>query len=670
MAEEKKEVKKNPVFEITKNGVPLEKKEKVKPTPEEKAAQKKAKEEERAKRLEKKKEEKAAKAEKRKSINEIKQEIKTKEAELKQASKDEKKYKKEVEVNSYNLVKDNYIDTQSLNMYVKHGEIYYDNLKTEDERSKAGFSVNEVCMAMWPRTINVFNPLQLYVEAKNKQVTLEAEIEKLRIDLTTAQMETPAEEEDASAGQEEIPDGTGHLYPIAKVVQWTNDLKAKNKELEQFLKMLDDLDININITWLLKKIEWMCRKINYGLALLRWEILKVLSKVFKQASGYMSAVSSIANFSPGNILGCLGFVKDVVKQYLFPYMTVIQFIIDFMTYTPPLVEEAAKTASLCAQIPFKLLSRIQLVADDENGEAKPLIEVYKKYINVKFEKITIADCMSDPGPKPAMAEFSVNKDLYNLYKTQKDSIVLQIDDAWQEMCTGFKTYKDQKSTATFQTPYILGCFTEEANLDELVYVGGGYKKDMTVREAAPIVYELDKLQKKQDKLHEKAVKAQEKAQALAKRNMTLAAKNILDDSAVQEAVKAQQEADAAALELQQNEQSGKYVATIPWGTDFNASKYEVKDYLSAYGFGKKMAEDDQTNSLFASYVKTYFELVAKGKDNTKRAKECLEFVEFMKKFDVQYPGITTCLDKLKELYEKYNKTTKDMNQLNRRSIFK
>ena len=80
----------------------------------------------------------------------------------------------------------------------------------------------------------------------------------------------------------EVPDGTGHLYPVALVTEWTNKLNFYNAMLDDFIKKIDEADpLTIDITWLMKKCEWVCRKINYALALLRYNIIKYFIRFVK-----------------------------------------------------------------------------------------------------------------------------------------------------------------------------------------------------------------------------------------------------------------------------------------------------------------------------------------------------------------------------------------------------
>ena len=122
-------------------------------------------------------------------------------------------------------------------------------------------------------------------------------------------------------------------------------------------------------------------------------------------------------------------------------MKIIQFIQDFMTYTPPLISEATSLVGNVATIPVKMLGilgRINVLADDkQSGQAKNIVDVYSQYINIKMEKISIGDVMGGSEPeKPVFAQFNGNEKVYNNLKAKSDGLLTQGLAVFESMTAG------------------------------------------------------------------------------------------------------------------------------------------------------------------------------------------------------------------------------------------
>lgn len=238
-----------------------------------------------------------------------------------------------------------------------------------------------------------------------------------------------------------------HLYPIKLVTSWTNKLRQYNKQLDEFIEDIESIPINVDLTWLCRKVETFCRRINYALALFRYEIIKTASQAFKQATILTKYIEPIITIQPLNILKCVEWALKVWDFFLGPYKTIIVFMKDFMTYTPPLVSEAGKLIGNVASMPGKLIGKIDLnvQAEGQDGQKKQIAEVYKDYIDLKFEPITLGDLLGGDPPKPEYEPNSVTSQQKQVYNEQAQNCKTKIAQAWDDLISkvnapGF--YKD------------------------------------------------------------------------------------------------------------------------------------------------------------------------------------------------------------------------------------
>lgn len=263
--------------------------------------------------------------------------------------------------------------------------------------------------------------------AKWDNELLTEELEKEKANLSAPSEDTKVETKTEPPSQE------GHLYPVTLVSNWTNKLKQYNKQMDDFLADIDKLSVNVDLTWLCKKVEAFCRKINYAIAMVRYEIIKGLSAIYKQANVFSNMIDPIANFNPTDIFACLGWVKNVIKFFLGPYLIVIQFISDFMTYTPPLVAEAGKLVGKAATVPIHLINTIHFVADGKDGEQKELAQAMSEYCNIQAEPITLGDVMGGSPQKPTMESSNFTAKQKELYEKQKETAMAKVLQAWQNL---------------------------------------------------------------------------------------------------------------------------------------------------------------------------------------------------------------------------------------------
>lgn len=277
-------------------------------------------------------------------------------------------------------------------------------------------------------------------DLKEKQVDLDA--------LNTNDKSTGQKAQEESQPKE-VTDAEqqGHLYPIKLVTTWTNKLKQYNKQLDDFIDGINEIPVTVDLTWLCKKIEAFCRRINYALALLRYEILKTMSQAYKQANILSKYIDPIINIQPLNILKCVEWAMNVLKFFLGPYETVLTFIKDFMTYTPPLVSEAGKLVGNVATMPAKLISKIDVnvEASGKDGEKKQIAEVYKEYIDIKFEPITMGEILGGGPEKPTYETANMTSQQKQIYDQQLQTCKTKIAQAWDDLISKVNapgTYKD------------------------------------------------------------------------------------------------------------------------------------------------------------------------------------------------------------------------------------
>lgn len=598
--------------------------------------------------------------------------------------------KKAVNVESSTIVqKDHRITTKALKEYVENAEVAYSNKQPLEAKSKASDAMTKQ-KAEYGEKLNLITQyLKEYMMATNdvegdQQLIANLEAQKKRLE---------SQKKKKSVDTSATPSAEGHIYPVAMVVKWTKELNQWNDRLDKFIQRVEETGVNIDITWLCKKCEWLCRKINYALAVLRYEIIKCLGGLFKKVKEATPMLEAIANVSVASLGTVITLGKSVVNYFTKPYKVLIQFIQDFMTYTPPLIESATELVTKSATVPVVILSNINLKAQDTtDGKTKELAEVYKQYINIKMDPITLADIMSggDSLKKPAIAEFSPNRQQYTLLTNQVEVLGNEMFDTWLECLKDIdKTVKNSLNklpNVTTKSVEKIGYIAED-NFDEYyIDIKPGQTKNTV--DTARLVYEMavaeSDAKKAKAKAQEKATKAQEKAkraQEATRKKEEAASKHILDDKlvaeaekAVEEASKAKEEADKAKAEADKIDTTVK----IPYGTTFNTVRYPVYPILTTKSFAGAITRgymyDSMYNHIISYYTKTFCsgnasKIKVDAESENHKSKQDKAYIDLLKLYSPVFPVIAKALDKIKELVIKQYKLEQEANQLNRKSIF-
>lgn len=583
--------------------------------------------------------------------------IKQLEKTIKEGEKELKDAQKDLNFASYKIAKNTGIKASTINDYVKMACNSYSPKTPIENRADLNAYITDKC--------DLYPDLSLLNESCQQYAEAEFKIEKAQIDIEEIKSQQAALEanvEETAYVPAEVPDGTGHLYPIALVTEWTNKLNFYNAMLDDFIKKIDEADpLTIDITWLMKKCEWVCRKINYALALLRYNIIKCLNKIYLQVQDMLPIIGVIANAKPSADPGALlKPVKGVVDLYIKPYKTAIDFITDFTSYTPKLITAAAALVSKASTIPSKLLNKIEVVAKDQTDNSKKeLVEVYKQYLSVKMEPITLGDIQSGAVEKPSIAEFSGNKQLFELtkgrlnktqndIKTWRSNFIKKIEDA----------YKDSLPQIETLLPLTFSILDKD---EYEKYYMLKTNKIVSQMEAAMDAYEIGKLKQKAQEAKQKAIEKAEKAKKLAERNAILAAKDILNEEQIKEA-------EQAKIDAQKALEEANNISTdveIPWGTSFNSSRYPLCPYVSTQKLAYTLKEYDTILDEVEIY---YYAVYVKG--TAKQITDSLQYVTFVTSFSKAYQFIDEELANYKDLIIEYYKTKEEMNSLNKRSIFK
>lgn len=181
----------------------------------------------------------------------------------------------------------------------------------------------------------------------------------------------------------------GHLYPVEMVVNWTNYLKDINKKLDDYIKQLNELNLeNVDRTWLRTQIQKFVDWINKKLQKIRERIVQGLKAMYKGAT---KAIQTIAGVIPTSISldALVGWASNVISMFTKPYQVIITFIKDFITYTPPLVAEAGKVATKVVTTPSLINTKISQL----QGEGSELVkeEIANAITGVTFKPPTLGE---------------------------------------------------------------------------------------------------------------------------------------------------------------------------------------------------------------------------------------------------------------------------------------
>lgn len=181
----------------------------------------------------------------------------------------------------------------------------------------------------------------------------------------------------------------GHVYPVALVVNWTNQLKDINTKMDNYIKNLNDINLQtVDKTWLRKQIEKFVNWINGKLQQLRQKIVNGLKAIYQDGN---ELLNTIAGCVPTSIsLDTLPtWASSVISLFMKPYKAIILFITDFMTYTPPLITQAATVSAKVVSTPSVLTNKFNELEGEANQVVKEEISECVK--EIKVEPITLGD---------------------------------------------------------------------------------------------------------------------------------------------------------------------------------------------------------------------------------------------------------------------------------------
>lgn len=267
----------------------------------------------------------------------------------------------------------------------------------------------------------------------------------------------------AKKAQKQMGSIAEHIYPVELIESWTKKLHYYNEQLDEFIGDINKVDVNIPMEWLRKIVKQFVKRINFGIALLRYYIVKalwgMLSGLRKQvefiapiimSDGIEVSEEGVKVLPPGHwiftgqiwkVVGAIiSWIKAVIKWFLHPYLLLIQFAIDFMTYTPPLIEEVASLLVKVVAVPPIILSKVLQIAEKHIKEGKTIVST--ECGTIKMQPINFQELMSsNPPEKPVYAEFSDMADEYKELKTTKQKQVDEVKAIWDKFVASTKEIK-------------------------------------------------------------------------------------------------------------------------------------------------------------------------------------------------------------------------------------
>ena len=183
----------------------------------------------------------------------------------------------------------------------------------------------------------------------------------------------------------------GHLYPVSLVDGWTKELKSYNTVLEKYIEQFNEINLdNVDRTWLRKQVEkfvtWLKDKLNK----LRQKIIDGLKGMIQPIKEFLTLIEPIVNISI-SLDTVVSWAMSVISFFMKPYMTVVQFMSDFASYTPPLISEAGSLAGNVATVPGAINAKV----NELQGEGSDIIkeEIANAVAGVAFEPPSMGDVM-------------------------------------------------------------------------------------------------------------------------------------------------------------------------------------------------------------------------------------------------------------------------------------
>lgn len=186
-----------------------------------------------------------------------------------------------------------------------------------------------------------------------------------------------------------VPDYEGHVYPIALVVSWTKQLKNINEQIDNYIKNLEEVDLEVvDKTWLRKNIQNFVDWISQKLSAVRQKIVKSMKAIFTDCNKLLTEIKKILPTSI-SLDSIISWATNVIAFFTKPYETVVLFIKDFGTYTPPLVSEATKLAANTVKTPQAVLSVLGKLTTEEGKEIQE--EANRELQKITFDPISLGD---------------------------------------------------------------------------------------------------------------------------------------------------------------------------------------------------------------------------------------------------------------------------------------
>ena len=457
------------------------------------------------------------------------------------------------------------------------------------------------------------------------------DIDLFRTDLVALQQEQETPKEVKVQKEESTPQETapveGHIYPVATVQSWTAKLKAANKRMDAFLELIDNIDpIKVDLTWLCKKCEAFCRRINHIIALIRYEIVKGLNGMYKCAKKHLGIIAPIAEFNPADIFACLGWVKNVINFFLKPYMMIVTFVQDFMTYTPELVSEAATLAGKVATVPIKLTSKIELVAQSAVDDTqKGLAQAMTEAMQIKMEPITMGDITGGPGAKPTYT--SANN---ATIQKQMDITQKEIDNKQQTTANNWELMVQEVSKLYDELMMAYDGKTEDPRRHLLWDTISTWPEiTNTIKDPNECMYELYRKEN------------------LAPGSAKFWLKQIFGTDA----------------ENNPHEYLNK---------KFSKTAYPLYPVYTASDFAQSLTLKDTTfKDTLKDYVTKYYKYIGSTKKSERNiAQEYAKYIEFIKEFDVVYPIIGETLKKIQDDCQKEKELKQKLKDQRKVTVFK
>lgn len=295
-------------------------------------------------------------------------------------------------------------------------------------------------------------------------------------------------------------------------------------------------------------------------------------------------------------------------------MTIVTFIQDFMTYTPPLISEATQLVSKITSIPGKITGKIQLVAQScIDDTQKQLAQALSESIQIKMDPITLGDVMNGPGERPKYDNTDKSQQKQTeITQIKLNNVQQETTSLWQTMVDEInKKYNEiQSNNALLQTTVAVWPDTVNTIQDPSIC---GYDK-----------YTVGNI---------------------AYNNYIIWLANIFGQ-------------DAYSNPKQY------------FGQKFSTTSYPLQPVLNGQDIVNRLNDTEFNNTLHEYIIKYYKYQTSSKKSERNVAQEYSKYVTFLKEFDCIYPVITTTLNKLQKLAKQEKDLNETIQNQNKPNVFK